>query len=192
MVTSLLDEAGLSYRVLTYDRVRKRTRFSEFTSSTIFREVLFVCASGKKGASEGRADLQKRIKNTGIERRRDEYEFFRKKSHQSTFYNAVNWLEENGIIVTEPEKKERGGYRSVYKLRHNILLFKDSRDGWIPVVVFVCPERLIINEGSQATEQTLTALLPDSHICRGCQRKGNCAIHRSLSKVAEGKKDLLG
>lgn len=192
MIQSVLEDAGLPYQILEYNRLQKKSRFSEIASSAIIREMLLVLASGELRPREGLEGLQDRIRKTDIDRRKKEYETFRKKPHQSTYYRALTWLCENGIVVPISEKKSKGvGFATRYRLDSNILLFRNSDGGWIPAVIFVCPERLLLLEGSEATEQNVLSLVPDSSMCEHCRKTDGCSLHETLGELSELKKVAL-
>ena len=193
MLLEMLSMAGMRYKVLNYDNLANKSRYAQISFSPTVREMLMVACEGDCNATTGRTKLEERIRKMGLERRHPDYDFFRKKAHQSTFYETVRWLEENHVISIVPKRRIKGGgFQNTYCLEGNILLFRNSKDDWIPSVIFVCPQKLFTIEGSDATEQNIIRLLPSDSICEYCHKKAECEIHKSLSRMVTLRNDKLG
>lgn len=193
MLLEILSEAKMRVLILNYDNLAAKSRYAQISLSPVVREMLMVVCEDGCDATVGRTKIEERIRKMGLERRHPDYESFREKAHQSTFYEAVRWLEENKVISIIRKRRTKGkGFQNAYRLEGNILLFKNSKDDWIPSVIFVCSQKLFTIEGSDATEQNIIRLLPSDSICEYCHKKAECEIHKSLLRMATLRNDKLG
>jgi len=192
MLPELLEQAKFRFLILNYDNLAAKSRYAQISVSPMIREMLMVICEEDCDAATGRTMLEERIRKMGLERRHPDYEFLRGKAHQSTFYDAVRWLEENRVIKTVPKRRTKGkGFQNAYHLEGNVLLFKNAEGGWIPSVLFVCPEKMVVSEGSDATEQSIIRLLPDESTCVFCGKKGTCIIHPSIREMVRLRNKML-
>jgi len=186
----ILKDSKIRFLILNYDNLAAKSRYAQISLSPMVREMLMVVSEESCDASLGRTKLEDRIRKMGLEKRHPDYEPFRGKAYQSTFYDTVSWLEENKIISIIPKRRPKGkGFKNAYCLEGNVILFKNVNNDWIPSVLFVCPEKLFMIEGSEATEQNVVNLLPNESICNFCKRKNDCDINNSIQRLDVLRKD---
>ncbi len=190
MIIEVLKKAKMPYTVLEFNRYKGVSRFRELICSPHTLELMRIIAKNWITSRDGRKMLQQILNKQEFCELDPNSGVMARIAPESTFRLAMGRLVEFDLVDEQFQKIDNRPINT-YKLKHNLLLFRNRAGAWIPVIVFTCPEKQAIvkayDTGDNPVDKDILEIIPRSSFCNNC--RANCDLFKQL-KIIDRLREL--